>query len=230
MGLRGMKFQLQLPSGSYTTQDGAVRKLDHPFGPIHIIDQLFESSFVESLHAVASKIPFTASDYDTEANRDTLHLKCELPVGPLMSGAVDNKELLALLPKGKGALHLSAVARITAQALEELYPDYSSISIGRIHVNCLPYGDLLRTHEDGWPGAALTGLYFANASWHTDWQGELIICDPLRESLYAIEPRPGRIVLFPGETPHRAGAPSRACYAHRLTVAHKFLATRRTSG
>ena len=224
-----MKFQLQIPSGTYTTRDGFVRHLEHPLGQIHIIDQLFEKSFVESLHAVLAKIPFVASDYDTEASRDTLHLKCELPAGPLMSGDLQDKDLLALLPKGKGASHLSAVARITAQALEELYPGYSDVSIGRIHVNCLPYGDLLRTHEDGWPGAALTGLYFANAGWHTDWQGELIICDPLGESLYAVEPRPGRMVLFPGEIPHRAGAPSRACYAHRLTIGHKFRAVKRQS-
>jgi hypothetical protein len=58
----------------------------------------------------------------------------------------------------------------------------------------------------------------------------LIICDPLGESLYAIEPRPGRMVLFPGEIPHRAGAPSRACYTHRLTIGHKFRAARKAPG
>ena len=79
----------------------------------------------------------------------------------------------------------------------------------------------------GIPGAALTGLYFGNAEWHANWQGELIMCDPEGESLYAIQPNPGRIVLFPGEIPHRAGAPSRVCYSHRLTIGHKFRAEKR---
>jgi len=53
------------------------------------------------------------------------------------------------------------------------------------------------------------------------------MCDARGESLYAIEPKPGRIVLFPGEIPHRAGCPSRACFVHRLTIGHKFRAVKR---
>lgn len=221
-----MKFELQLPTGTYTSREAFVRRLEHPHGPVYILDQVFETTFVDSLYAVLANIPFVANEYDSEASRNIPHLKCELPAEPLMSGAVDDRKLLAVLPKGKGGQHLSAVARVTAQALERLYPDYSELRIGRIHVNSVPYGDLLSTHEDGWPGASLTGLYFANAEWHAAWQGELILCDPLGESLYAIEPRPGRFVLFPGEVPHRAGAPSRACFVHRLSLAHKFRASR----
>lgn len=222
-----MKFQIQTSNGIYTTQNGFVRTLDHESGAIHIIDQLFEKSFVDSLYAVASRLSYIASDYDTEASSHILHMKCELPAKSLMAGEVQDQELLALLPKAMGASHLSAVARITAQALERLYPEHDDVNIGRIHVNCLPYGDLLGTHQDGWPGASLTGLYFANADWEPTWQGELILCNPLGESLYAVEPRPGRIVLFPGDIPHRAGAPSRACYAHRLTIGHKFRAVKK---
>jgi len=221
-----MKFQIETPAGLYTTPEGTAHVLQHEWGPIHIIDHLFETSFVESLAAVLSRLPFTASDYDTEETRHILHLKCELPARILMEAKLSDEVLLALLPKGMGASHLSAVARITALALANYYPDYDGIEIGRIHVNCLPYGDLLYTHQDGSPRASLTGLYFGNAKWQVDWQGELIICHPDGESLYAIEPKPGRIVLFPGEIPHRAGAPSRACYAHRLTIGHKFRAVK----
>lgn len=223
-----MKFELQLQTGIYTTRDGLVRRLEHPFGPIHIIDQVFEPLFISGLHAVLGKIPFVANDYDTDASKHVLHLKCELPAIALMSEDITNEELLALLPQKKGASHLSAITRITAQALEKFYPEYTEISLGRVHVNCLPYGDLLSVHEDGWPGASLTGLYFANSQWLPGWHGELIMCDPMGESMYAIEPRPGRLVLFPGEIPHRAGSSSRACYAHRLTIGHKFRAKKLT--
>jgi len=97
-------------------------------------------------------------------------------------------------------------------------------------VNCLPYGDLLTTHQDGSPGASLTGLYFGNPEWQTSWQGGLILCDPAGDSLYAILPRPGRIALFPGGIPHRTGAPSRACYTNRLTIGHKFMAVKQDGG
>ncbi|MGH8036061.1 MAG: 2OG-Fe(II) oxygenase, partial [Lysobacterales bacterium] len=225
-GTAFMKFQIETPAGLYTTPEGTARTLPHEWGPIYIIDHLFESSFVEGLAAVLSRLPFIASDYDTDETRHILHLKCELPAKTLMEVNLRDEALLALLPKAMGASHLSAVARITAAALAKFYPAYAGIEIGRIHVNCLPYGDLLNNHQDGLPGASLTGLYFGNAKWQADWQGELIMCDPGGESLYAIEPKPGRMVLFPGEIPHRAGAPSRACYAHRLSIGHKFRAVK----
>ncbi len=223
-----MKFQLQLPTGAFTTRDAFVRTLDHPYGAIHVLDQLFEPGFVKSLYAVLANVAYVANEYDSDAGPRIRHLKCEFPAEPLVSGAVDDEGLLSVLPRRKGATHLSAVARVTQQALERLYPDYTELQIGRIHVNSVPHGDLLATHEDGWPGASLTALYFANARWDAGWQGELILCDPLGESLYAIDPRPGRLVLFPGEVPHRGGAPSRACYEHRLSLAHKFRAKRKT--
>ena len=221
-----MKFELQLPTGTFTTRDSFVRKLEHPSGPVYILDQVFDPSFVESLYAVLANVQLLADEYDSDAGPRIRHLKCEFPAEALIAGETRNEQLLARLPKGKGATHLSAVARITLHALEKLYPNYSDLKIGRIHVNSVPHGDMLSTHEDGWPGASLTGLYFANANWHSGFQGELILCDPLGESMYAIEPRPGRFVLFPGEIPHRAGAPSRICFDHRLSLAHKFRAVR----
>jgi hypothetical protein len=221
-----MKFQIELPTGSFTTCDAFVRTLQHPFGTIHILDQLFERSFVRSLNNVLASLPYVASEYDSDAGPRIRHLNCELPAGPLITGSVEDAGLLSRLPKGKGAPHLSAVARITAQALGLLYPDYSQIELSRVHVNSIPHGDIQNTHEDGWPGVSLTALYFANAGWQSTWQGELILCDPLGESLYAIDSRPGRLVLFPGETPHRGGAPSRVCFEHRLSLAHKFRAVR----
>lgn len=222
-----MKFQLDLPTGTFTTRDSIVRKLPHPHGTIHIFDQLFDTSFVRSLNAVLANLAYVASEYDSDAGPKIRHLKCELPARALVSGDLEDENLLSLLPKRKGAPHLSAVARVTAQALEQCYPDYSDIEIGRIHVNSIPHGDMQNIHEDGWPGTSLTALYFVNADWQATWQGELILCDPLGESMYAIDPRPGRLVLFPGEIPHRGGAPSRVCYEHRLSLAHKFRAKRK---
>lgn len=166
-----MKIHIDTPAGMYTTPEGSVRKLEHEFGPIYVIDEMFEAPFVKGLGAVLARLPFTASDYDTEESRHILHMKCELPAAALIAADLQNEALLGLLPKAMGASHLSGVARIIAGALAKCYPDYSNIEINRIHVNCLPYGDLLTTHQDGSPGASLTGLYFGNPEWQTSWQG-----------------------------------------------------------
>ena len=219
-----MKFEIELPTGSFTTRDAFVKTLPHPYGTVHILDQLFERSFVSSLNNVLACLPYVASEYDSDAGPRIRHLNCELPAQPLVEGLIEDANLLSKLPKGKGAPHLSAVARVAVQATESLYPDYEEIVLSRAHVNSIPHGDIQNTHEDGWPGVSLTALYFVNAGWQATWQGELILCDPLGESLYAIDPRPGRLVLFPGETPHRGGAPSRVCFEHRLSLALKFRA------
>lgn len=221
-----MKFQIELPTGSFTTRDAYVRTLPHPYGTIHILDQLFDTSFVRSLNNVLACLPYVASEYDSDAGPRIRHLNCELPANALVTGNIEDKALLAKLPKGRGAAHLSAVARIAGQAVETCYPDYFELELNRAHVNSIPHGDIQNIHEDGWPGTSLTALYFVNAGWQATWQGELILCDPLGESMYAIDPRPGRLVLFPGETPHRGGAPSRVCFEHRLSLALKFRAKR----
>ena len=223
---RGMRFELQLSAGPWSTRDGFVRVLPHEMGSIYIIDQLFEPDFVKGLHAVCKRLAYIANDIDTEAYKHIRHWKCELPAQTLMEGDIKNRNLLDILPKQIGAGALSMVARIINAAMNECYTGYKEISINRVHVNCLPYGDLLNTHQDGEVDLTLTGLYFANAEWQASWHGELVLSDVLGESLYAIEPRPGRIVLFPGEIPHRAGVPSRACYEHRFSIGHKFDAVR----
>ena len=211
-----MQIAVQTTHGPFTSESASLRTLPHPQGEIHILDQLFTPEFVKSLWANLAALPYIANDYDNEETRHILHLKCELPAQELLSGGASGLALNS--PK------LSAVAAVVFAALKRLYPDYQEIAVRRIHVNCIPYGDILSNHVDGEAQSSLTGIYFANAQWLQEWGGELIICDAQGESLYAIEARPGRVALFPGDILHRAGAPNRLCHAHRLTIGHKFRA------
>ncbi len=217
-----MQIEAHTPHGVFKSQRGTLRSLEHTMGAIHIVDDLFTQDFVVNLWQLLRSLPYVADDYDTEDTKQVLHMKCELPAQPLLSAAADNPAL-----KFSGAHYLSAVAGVILEIIKRMYIDYRDISIHRIHVNCIPYGDYLSNHKDGEPGLSLTGLYYGNAQWLQQWGGEFIICDSRGESLYAVEPKPGRLVLFPGGILHRAGAPSRACYMHRLTIGHKFSASKR---
>ncbi len=209
-----MHLNILTPVGLFQSETGSLRTLLHPQGDIQLLDHIFEQTFIDYLYHNLNLAPYIADDYDNQTTRHISHLKCELPAQELISGT----------GLGQQAPQLAIVATVIFELLQRLYPDYQHIAVQRIHVNNIPYGDLLSNHVDGPTGQALTGLYFANAEWRQSWGGELIICDPNEESLYAIEPRPGRIVLFPGDIFHRAGAPTRLCFARRLSIGHKFSA------
>jgi SM-20-related protein len=91
--------------------------------------------------------------------------------------------------------------------------------IERVYANLTLYGDVQLVHDDGdiW-----TALYFANSVWEPDWGGELHFYGDSPDLSIAIQPRPGRLVVFDGLLPHRAGVPSKLCLEPRITVALKF--------
>lgn len=91
--------------------------------------------------------------------------------------------------------------------------------IERVYSNLTLYGDVQLVHDDGdiW-----TALYFANSAWEPDWGGELHLYGDELDLSVAIQPRPGRLVVFDGLLKHRAGVPSKLCLEPRITVALKF--------
>jgi len=212
-----MQVSLQVPGGNFVSEKANLRTLAHPQGNIQIVDHLFDADFIHRIHANLDLAPYIANDFDSEETRHILHMKCELPAQELITGT----------GLGQQAPGLSIVARLIFELMQRLFSNYHQIAIQRIHVNNIPYGDVLSNHVDGQPQQVLTGLYFANAEWLQPWGGELILCDTQGESLYAIEPKPGRVVLFPGDILHRASAPTRLCFARRLSIGHKFSAQKR---
>jgi hypothetical protein len=53
--------------------------------------------------------------------------------------------------------------------------------------------------------------------------GETIFYDLRREFIYAVFPKPGRVVVSAADILHRGGVPSRECVEARRSVAFKFL-------
>lgn len=186
-----------------TADDGVViraRQLDGK--SVYVVDGLFRADMVRLLYETLKEMPFTLDDFDTDETREVRHLMFEF-------------EPPALSANPMFCLWRDRIVAKTA----ELFPA-SRVELNRVHCNNHPYGDLQFAHVDLMPG--LTSLYFANAEWPDEWQGETIFYDHNGEPYYAVAPKPGRVVIFAGDFVHRGGVPSRACRAARLSVAFKF--------
>ena len=169
---------------------------------LFIIDDLFDKSIVQMLHETFIRLPFTQSDFDTEDTMHVRHWKFDFQ------------------PDGFGLNPVLRTwhQRVTATAAELV--GVLSLPIRRIYCNSVGYGDHQHMHFDDKDGT--TALYFANAQWIEDWQGETVFYDRAEEACQVVAPRPGRLVVFSSECLHRGGVPSRTCPVPRLTVAFKF--------
>ncbi|MBS2016739.1 MAG: 2OG-Fe(II) oxygenase [Deltaproteobacteria bacterium] len=93
------------------------------------------------------------------------------------------------------------------------------------YCNLIVYGDMTFPHRDCEPEQSdVTALYYVNTEWKKEWAGETLYYDADGNTALAVNPRPGRLVLFRGGIEHNTGIPSRTCFESRLTVACKFRA------
>lgn len=171
---------------------------------IYLVDGLFDPSHVRMLHETFKALSFRRREYSSKATENVRHWSHEFDLDSLAT-----------------ALPLRAWRDAIVSKTLELLPG-REVSLNRIHINSQSYGDLQHAHRDIVPG--FTSLYFANAEWAEDWDGELVLYNRDGEPFYAVSPRPGRLVVFAGDILHRGGLPSRACLEPRLTVAFKFTA------
>lgn len=93
----------------------------------------------------------------------------------------------------------------------------------RAYTNVASFGDMLFTHTDCLPDQHdLTALWYLCEHWDLEWGGETMFFDAQDEIACAIQPRPGRLVIFDGAIKHVGRPPNRICYAPRYTFAIKF--------
>jgi SM-20-related protein len=163
---------------------------------IFILDGLFERDAMASAFTFLRRSPYRLDDYDSAAATHIVHWKAEFPVA---------------LAEG------TPVFRDCIRITREMDP---SLALDRVHANLEMYGDMLFPHQDLKGG--VTSLYYANPVWEEHWQGETVFYDA-GEPVHTVVPKPGRLVVFDADILHRVGAPSRECYAPRITVAFKFV-------
>ena len=101
-----------------------------------------------------------------------------------------------------------------------------SVSIDRSYINAYFAYTPTAIHTDDYDPAAITFMIYANTQWHADWAGETqFFNQSLDEVTRSILPRGGRSVLFPGNLPHTARAPSVLCPGPRFTLTIKGFLT-----
>jgi hypothetical protein len=84
------------------------------------------------------------------------------------------------------------------------------------------FGEVRRIHTDA-SNDDITALYFANADWEPDHQGETLFYTPDRSEVQAaVSPVPGRVLIFTSRLPHRSGTPSILCRRPRIVVVFRF--------
>ncbi len=85
-------------------------------------------------------------------------------------------------------------------------------TVDMIHCDCLAEND-----------RQYTLIHYANWSWEANWHGETIFYDRQgKDAVAVVSLKPGRVILFNGNIPHSAIAPSRIASFPRYTIANKL--------
>jgi len=171
--------------------------------PLILIDDLFGEDFVRLFDRFLKTLPFKLADYDVEDSQHVLHWIHEFSLKEVTTHPL-----------------LQFVHSRIQSATEKAYPE-PRVRLERVHCNTSLYGDIQLPHYDITPG--VTWLYYSNPVWEANWMGETIFYDSHGEPIYAVFPKPGRVVVFAADILHRGGVPSRDCVEARRSVAFKFL-------
>jgi SM-20-related protein len=166
--------------------------------PLVVLDGVFREEDITSLFSLLERSPYRLDDRDTDETAHVRHWKAELPI-----------------PMAQATPILRDCIRIT-----ELVARPDRLSLHRVYANLEMSGDIQFPHIDRTDG--ITCLYYANAVWEGQWQGETVFYDDRGEACHVVAPRPGRVALLVGGKTPRGGVPSRECYVPRITVAFKF--------
>lgn len=175
---------------------------------IHIIDGLFDPAIVAMIERLVVDLPYIRSNYDNSASEPGRHLRHTFSATmvekfPLLRGFRDD---------------ILARTRQIDAARGETVEQFFALD--------QYFGAVQYPHHDT-PGG-MTALYFANADWQPDWQGELVFYDKAGEAHFLVAPKPGRLCIFTGEIVHRGGVPSPLCRTQRFTVVLKTVPANRT--
>jgi SM-20-related protein len=95
-------------------------------------------------------------------------------------------------------------------------------SLVRCYANGLPFGAEGTLHTDSDSPTSYTCIYYPHPRWDPNWAGETVFFNSDRTDIVAsIYPKPNRLLLFRGDTPHTARAVSRTCPELRITLMFK---------
>jgi len=92
----------------------------------------------------------------------------------------------------------------------------------RCYANAHAYGGDGTIHKDSPSPTSHTAIYYPHKKWMPDWAGETVFFNKAGTDIEAaIYPKPNRLVIFPGTTPHVARGVARSCPVLRMTLMFK---------
>jgi SM-20-related protein len=92
----------------------------------------------------------------------------------------------------------------------------------RCYANGMPFGSEGTIHTDSDSPESYTAIYYPNRTWLPDWAGETVLFNKTQDDIVAsIYPKPNRLLIFRGDTPHIARGVSRTCPSLRVTLMFK---------
>ena len=171
-----------------------------------LVEHALTPKEADRLHRDVMGRPFQQINQDSEATEFVRHLTQFIDNAPTPESIANHSPAIT---------HAIGCAK---RMLGDIGLKWTTLS--RVYANCASFGEYQHVHTDG---DVWTILFFVNSRWHTDWGGELSLYHDLQATVATtIRPRPGRVVIFDGDIPHRAGVPSKYCPDPRITLAIKF--------
>jgi hypothetical protein len=162
-----------------TANDPIVRMRELDGRTLFVVDGLFDPQFMSVLCESLIRLPYTLTDYDHEEVSHIRHWKFDFDVKDFPANVVLR------------SWRERVVAKTSELAARQLV-------LQRLYCNNVLYGDHLHVHDDG---CDLTALHYTSIDWQEDWHGETIFYELSGEAYHAVAPRPGRLVIFPGDIP-----------------------------
>lgn len=168
-----------------------------------VVDDQVAPPVAAEMERLFGNLPFTLTDVDRP---DTAHVRHFVHRFGRPEGEEPNRVVAFVVERARALLAQRGIQAGT---------------LARAYVNLNLHGDHQFAHRDG---VEWTALMFVCSQWQPDWGGVFQIYpdDGSSGLSIAIEPRPGRLVLFDGELLHRGGAPSRRFDGPRMSLAVKL--------
>lgn len=170
--------------------------------PIFIVDDLLDEKCRSSVTSWFSCQSYSLIDIDSDKTAFSKHWVRVLDVTPVSL--------------------LSIPIFSWLDATTRYYCDSVKLKLAEAKAYVTPYGDTPTYHRDSEVGETITTILYCHPNWEIDWGGELIISDQTGDPQLAIFPKPGRLVIFRGDFPHKAGAPSRLAFSPRLAIVLRY--------
>lgn len=170
--------------------------------PLFVVDHLFSEDCIRAMASWFACQSFSLIDIDSDLTAFSRHW------------------IRRLDPNSANLLSIPIFSWMDATSRH--YFKSLNLNLAEAKAYITPYGDTPTYHRDSETGETITAILYLHPKWELDWGGELIISDLTGDPQIAVFPKAGRLVVFRGDLPHKAGAPSRLAFVPRQAIVLRY--------